>query len=729
MAVTRDFVIDAFLKYLQRRPESEQAIVAHMELADEAKVVKVLTESKEYFDKLGLVLRFDHSAANKILLIGNCQLTSIGKLIEAMSADTSAIAIELISRNLTGLQNGNFDISELVSECDYVVLQHLPDEAFSLRLKELYPEISTKIRMVPGISYTAFHPDMGYIRKASGGHLGGPMGEYHSMLVFWAWKNNFTLEMTLELFCADTFKFLGYLDHLSASNKFLEERGSLTNTPIRSLVAHWSSYGCFMHSLNHPKLYVLADIARLILSREGISYIDGVESFIQDELAEHPCWPVYPAIGKILGLEGSYNFKQAKSEGGSRPISIIDLPNFIKRSFEQYNKNRDAGLSGFRLDADPFKALLDYVNSKSKSATLQKTQALIPRNPYAGLQNYQFWRRAIEAVDSSMVDPVVGSKFKLSVSDKVATAGSCFAQHISRTLASNGFTYYVTETGTGVDDSEHSLKDLNYGVFSARYGNIYTSRQLVQLFDRAYGRFSPLDNAWRRKDGRYVDPFRPLVEPLGYASAADVEIARASHFDSVREMFENMTVFVFTLGLTEAWRRKDDGAVFPLAPGVAAGAMDGDIYEFVNFETHEVIEDLQQFLLRLESVNADCKVILTVSPVPLIATYEQRHVLASTTYSKSALRAAADHIVRRYSSCEYFPSYEIITGNFSRGAYFEADLRSVREEGVGHVMRLFMEHYSQGADIKERPEVDKVMIAEAAMNNAIVCDEEALDAR
>jgi hypothetical protein len=86
--------------------------------------------------------------------------------------------------------------------------------------------------------------------------------------------------------------------------------------------------------------------------------------------------------------------------------------------------------------------------------------------------------------------------------------------------------------------------------------------------------------------------------------------------------------------------------------------------------------------------------ILTVSPVPLIATYEDQHVLVSNTYSKSVLRAAAEEISRRHSMCEYFPSYEMITGHHNQGAWYEADLRSVRAEGVEYVMHTFFKHYA-----------------------------------
>jgi hypothetical protein len=48
-------------------------------------------------------------------------------------------------------------------------------------------------------------------------------------------------------------------------------------------------------------------------------------------------------------------------------------------------------------------------------------------------------------------------------------------------------------------------------------------------------------------------------------------------------MFETLDVLVFTFGLTESWRNRADGAIFPLAPGVAGGEFHGDRYEFVNF--------------------------------------------------------------------------------------------------------------------------------------------------
>ncbi len=198
-------------------------------------------------------------------------------------------------------------------------------------------------------------------------------------------------------------------------------------------------------------------------------------------------------------------------------------------------------------------------------------------------------------------------------------------------------------------------------------------------------------------------------------------------------MFETMDVFVFTLGLTESWRSKRDGAVFPLAPGVAAGKMLSSQYEFVNFTYEQVVDDMETFLSRLAAINPRARVVLTVSPVPLIATYENRHVLVSTTYSKSVLRTAAERVAAGKAHVAYFPSYEIVTGAFTRGAYFDDDLRSIRPEGVEHVMSLFVRHYTDSSIIeseltaKDIPPTELAQIAEARKAAEVVCDEVWMD--
>ncbi|MEI2417863.1 GSCFA domain-containing protein [Orrella sp. JC864] len=356
---------------------------------------------------------------------------------------------------------------------------------------------------------------------------------------------------------------------------------------------------------------------------------------------------------------------------------------------------------------------------------------------YTDRPDYTFWRKGVSQLKLDQFDPVVSFPFRIEKSDKVATAGSCFAQHISRHMSAAGFTYLVTETAHPIAPPELAA-EFSYGTFTARFGNLYTARQLAQLFDRAYGTFSPKEDAWTQA-GRWFDPFRPGVEPGGFATETEYLAHRRQHFAAVRRMFEELDYFVFTLGLTECWVSAEDGAAFPVCPGTIAGEFDPARHKFVNFEVEDVVADLGKFLSALAQVNPKARMILTVSPVPLMATAEDRHVAVSTTLSKAILRVAAERIVQSHGNVAYFPSYEIITANLSRGRYYAPDLRSVTEQGVKHVMRLFLKHAAATAPAPARSQAAAAAAGPTAPPAAdtfysraqhvvdVICDEEALD--
>lgn len=359
-------------------------------------------------------------------------------------------------------------------------------------------------------------------------------------------------------------------------------------------------------------------------------------------------------------------------------------------------------------------------------------------NPYAGLPDYQFWKKGGGFEEPEAFDPVTNVSFTVSSLERVVTAGSCFAQHLSRHLSANGFNVLITERAHPLIPDRLAAA-FYYGQFSARYGNIYTARQLRQLLERSYDLFIPRDGAWILQEDRWVDPFRPQIQPGGYVSIRELELDRAIHLTAVRRAVEEMSVFVFTLGLTETWADRADGAVYPLAPGVAGGSYDPDRHVFLNFSAKETINDLEWSLNFIRSRNPTVKFILTVSPVPLNATAVNRHVMVSTAYSKAALRVAAEEAINNFENTDYFPSYEIITSPHAGAMYFDKSRRTVTEAGVSHVMRTFLRHYGK-VDVEREgdggahstPEDERRVAARqavAAMETLVqtLCDEEAID--
>lgn len=354
------------------------------------------------------------------------------------------------------------------------------------------------------------------------------------------------------------------------------------------------------------------------------------------------------------------------------------------------------------------------------------------RNPYAGLPDHQFWMRSEGIADLSLLDPVTDKTVQICRTDKVVTAGSCFAQHLASRLRASGFNHYITEVGHPVIPPKVKLQN-GYGMFAARYGNIYTARQLLQLLHRAYGLFEPAQVSWSGKlSGRVVDPFRPQIQPGEFLNEEDLYYDRQQHFAAVRRAVEEMDIFIFTLGLTEAWQDPRDGAVFPIAPGVAGGRHPSNTAEFVNFDEEITYCDLTNALHFIRVRNPKVRFIITVSPVPLNATYVDRHVLVSTTWSKAVLRVAAEKVVRLFRDTAYFPSYEIITSPHACGKYYAEDRREVTEEGVSHVMGAFFRNLARGeleADVAVAAAPHDKHSKEMAERIEILCDEASIDNR
>lgn len=339
-------------------------------------------------------------------------------------------------------------------------------------------------------------------------------------------------------------------------------------------------------------------------------------------------------------------------------------------------------------------------------------------HPYQNRPDRSFWKRAVASRHyedmTELWDPPA-----VSGTEKFATAGSCFAQHIGRHVSERSASNFLDLEPAPLFLAEEDRARFGYGIYSCRYGNIYTSRQLLQITQEALGKRPMSTHIWE-KAGRFYDALRPTVDPVGLDTPAIVSNLREIHLQHVCDMLHSVDIMIFTLGLTEAWISPSDGTAFPTAPGVAAGDISKNPAEFHNLGIDEVRSDLREFWGLLREVNPGARMILTVSPVPLIATASGRHVLPATTYSKSVLRVAAEELARIETDIHYFPSYELVSSAQGRGYYFEPDLRSVNERGVRYVMS----HFFTGDLARVFPEP-----GHPDPNDDVVCDEEAIEAR
>ncbi|UPM51375.1 GSCFA domain-containing protein [Synechococcus sp. A10-1-5-1] len=315
------------------------------------------------------------------------------------------------------------------------------------------------------------------------------------------------------------------------------------------------------------------------------------------------------------------------------------------------------------------------------------------KNPYSDLPKSAFWKTGVAQENPYAIEGIYKKKFDIPASAKIATAGSCFAQHISRHLKKNGYNVLDVEPPPpGLPKDLH--QKFGFSMYSARYGNIYTVRQLLQLAQEVAGEWTPQNYIWE-KNGKFFDALRPAVEPEGLDSPEEVAEHRRYHVSRVKKLLESLDLFIFTLGLTEMWAHKESGTVYPTAPGTLVGNFDDDLFEFQNSRFGPINSDMKCFVEVLRRIRGgkSFQMILTVSPVPLTATASGHHVLPSTVYSKSTLRAIAGLWADR-PFVDYFPSYEIVTNPRMHSTSFADNLRSVRDETVEVVMRHFFSEHS-----------------------------------
>lgn len=249
---------------------------------------------------------------------------------------------------------------------------------------------------------------------------------------------------------------------------------------------------------------------------------------------------------------------------------------------------------------------------------------------------------------------------------KIAAIGSCFAERVVEVLESRGLDTTFHPTG------------LQYNTFS-----------IIQEFDHLFGPEDPYgpDEVVQGADGRWEHPFRKELR----ADSRDEVAAMEAEADArARQAYADADVVVITLGLTEIWERISDGRVsveLPPQPLHAAGD-----YRFRSSTVAENITNLERIRARLRDAT-DAEILVTVSPVPLHATFRDLDVGIANCESKSRLRAAVADFVDQHPDVHYFHSYELVVSGSEN--FFLEDGRHVSPQGVAFIMNEFLRMYGK----------------------------------
>jgi hypothetical protein len=248
---------------------------------------------------------------------------------------------------------------------------------------------------------------------------------------------------------------------------------------------------------------------------------------------------------------------------------------------------------------------------------------------------------------------------------RIAAFGSCFAQHISEWLAQRNFAVLTR-------------KDGDYGgTYVVRFGEgMVNSFALRQQFEWAFESRRLEGELWHGYDAR----------AFGY----DEDVRAAT-----RAIFDRTDLFIITLGLSEVWYDAITGGVFWRA--VPRDKYDPTRHKFRVSSVDENRDNIRAIYQLIRRYRPEAKVLFTLSPIPLVATFRPIPSITANSVSKAILRAALDEVLREVQhegQAFYWPSYEIIMDVFDRR--WLSDRRHVKPEILAFVMTMFEAHWCRG---------------------------------
>lgn len=239
---------------------------------------------------------------------------------------------------------------------------------------------------------------------------------------------------------------------------------------------------------------------------------------------------------------------------------------------------------------------------------------------------------------------------------RICAFGSCFAANISNWLAARQYSVLTKD------------KESNAYVVTCGEGMV-NSFVIRQQFEWAFEGKKFEQSLWHGYK----------AETFGY----DEEIRRET-----LTIFEKTDLFILTLGLSEVWYDQPTGGVFWRS--IPEDKYDPSRHKFRVSTVEENKENLRAIYHLIRKHRPDAKIITTLSPVPLIATFRAQSCISANSVSKSVLRVAIDELMRELGPegvLHYWPSYEIVTDVFH--SPFKQDRRHLPKAVLDFIMLLF----------------------------------------
>jgi hypothetical protein len=269
-------------------------------------------------------------------------------------------------------------------------------------------------------------------------------------------------------------------------------------------------------------------------------------------------------------------------------------------------------------------------------------------------------------------------RFSLAKGTSIFTLGSCFSRSIEEKLPD-----FSLPTRSFAVPKRERLGRPN-GIL-----NEYNPGTMCQRIEYAAKEQSFGDLCIAPEGDGYIDLLLPE-----YVTPATKErlLERRAEVDKVYTALLASEAVIITLDVVEAWYDKTADLYLNRIPPGAFLLADRKRFEMHILDVHETQHLLERMVNALTAIGVR-KILLTVSPVPLEATYSGKDCAVANMYSKSVLVVSANTLSRLCPEVDYFPGYEIVMSAGPESYY--PDSVHVRDDVVELVTTYLVEKYAK----------------------------------
>lgn len=256
---------------------------------------------------------------------------------------------------------------------------------------------------------------------------------------------------------------------------------------------------------------------------------------------------------------------------------------------------------------------------------------------------------------------IIPVSLKITLTSRILTLGSCFAQVIGQRLHDHKLAACVNPFGT-----------------------VYNPLSVCKLIHHAARQTMPAQANYLERQGLHFH--YDFHTDFSATSRAGLEAKIAEALDSVHTFLASADWLMITLGTAFAYEKTGTGQIVSNCHKMPARHFQKRLLTIA-----EITEQFDRMFGTLGVFNPQLQYIFTLSPVRHL-----RDTLIDNSVSKASLRVAIAHIQQKQGiKVHYFPSYEIMMDELRDYRFYKADMIHPSEVAEDYIWQKFTETYME----------------------------------